>query len=451
MAELAAPAGRHAAAAAEAPQQAGPQLRRAATDSVLGALRWVDVRSGGDLEQGVREAAQLAQQQEEQGGEGLGATASGLAAAAAAWAAAALRDSSGARDASSSSGGLRQEEDQGQLYWWQRWGGRQRAAQQAVELARAPVGRPAAPLRRCQSALDPLQHDSDQPGHVAVPINTRSMFEQAAQGSAGGSGSKRGSGHGGSAAGAAAAPGVTAGGGPSHQEVLPYRLQAVGHSLGAATLLMYAVVCRMRGQPHRLRRLVLMSPAGFHPTVPLVRWRVAMGAGWVEGARARQLQSAQAAHEAAASNGLCAATTFLSLCRRYPTAGPAVVHACPARCRMAAGPPPRAARARHGPAPALAPAALHHVQVHHGGWPPLRTIASHIRQIYQSTLPACHMRTPVMRRTEAALMRHVADPPQPPSLVLPELGCAHARLVAQLLCAHPTRRRTCATCPPCKT
>lgn len=99
------------------------------------------------------------------------------------------------------------------------------------------------------------------------------MFEQAAQGSAGGSGSKRGSGHGGSAAGAAAAPGVTAGGGPSHQEVLPYRLQAVGHSLGAATLLMYAVVCRMRGQPHRLRRLVLMSPAGFHPTVPLgLRW-----------------------------------------------------------------------------------------------------------------------------------------------------------------------------------
>jgi lysosomal acid lipase/cholesteryl ester hydrolase len=51
--------------------------------------------------------------------------------------------------------------------------------------------------------------------------------------------------------------------------VLPYRLQAVGHSLGAACLLIYAVVCRMRGQPHRLRRLVLLSPAGFHERVPL--------------------------------------------------------------------------------------------------------------------------------------------------------------------------------------
>lgn len=52
-------------------------------------------------------------------------------------------------------------------------------------------------------------------------------------------------------------------------EALPYRLQAVGHSLGAACLLMYAVCCRMRGQPHRLRRLVLLSPAGFHPRIPL--------------------------------------------------------------------------------------------------------------------------------------------------------------------------------------
>ncbi|EFN54341.1 hypothetical protein CHLNCDRAFT_24871 [Chlorella variabilis] len=54
--------------------------------------------------------------------------------------------------------------------------------------------------------------------------------------------------------------------GAAGQDVLPYRLQAVGHSLGAATLLIYAVGSRMRGQPHRLRRLILMSPAGFHPT-----------------------------------------------------------------------------------------------------------------------------------------------------------------------------------------
>lgn len=52
-------------------------------------------------------------------------------------------------------------------------------------------------------------------------------------------------------------------------EGLPYRLQAVGHSLGAAALLMYAVGCSMKGQPHHLRRLILLSPAGFHPQVPL--------------------------------------------------------------------------------------------------------------------------------------------------------------------------------------
>lgn len=52
-------------------------------------------------------------------------------------------------------------------------------------------------------------------------------------------------------------------------EALPYRLQAVGHSLGAACLLMYAVACRRQGLPHRLSRLVLLSPAGFHPRIPL--------------------------------------------------------------------------------------------------------------------------------------------------------------------------------------
>lgn len=56
--------------------------------------------------------------------------------------------------------------------------------------------------------------------------------------------------------------------GPATEE-LPYRLQAVGHSLGAASLLMYAVACRMQDKPHRLHRLVLLSPAGFHTHVPL--------------------------------------------------------------------------------------------------------------------------------------------------------------------------------------
>ena len=56
---------------------------------------------------------------------------------------------------------------------------------------------------------------------------------------------------------------------PEDPEGLPYRLQAVGHSLGAAALLMYAVGCSMKGQPHRIRRLILLSPAGFHTHIPL--------------------------------------------------------------------------------------------------------------------------------------------------------------------------------------
>lgn len=51
---------------------------------------------------------------------------------------------------------------------------------------------------------------------------------------------------------------------------VPYRLQAVGHSLGAGCLLMYAVGCKLRGENHRLSRLILLSPAGFHPKIPLL-------------------------------------------------------------------------------------------------------------------------------------------------------------------------------------
>ena len=47
-----------------------------------------------------------------------------------------------------------------------------------------------------------------------------------------------------------------------------YSLQAVGHSLGAACLLMYCVYCKMQGQEHGISRLVLLSPAGFHPKIP---------------------------------------------------------------------------------------------------------------------------------------------------------------------------------------
>jgi len=49
----------------------------------------------------------------------------------------------------------------------------------------------------------------------------------------------------------------------------PYRLRAVGHSMGGAALLIYAVMCRNLGRPHRLDRLVLLTPAGFQANPPL--------------------------------------------------------------------------------------------------------------------------------------------------------------------------------------
>lgn len=44
----------------------------------------------------------------------------------------------------------------------------------------------------------------------------------------------------------------------------PYKLCAVCHSLGGAAMLMYVVTQRIQEKPHRLSRLVLLSPAGFH-------------------------------------------------------------------------------------------------------------------------------------------------------------------------------------------
>ncbi|XP_022725099.1 gastric triacylglycerol lipase-like isoform X2 [Durio zibethinus] len=44
----------------------------------------------------------------------------------------------------------------------------------------------------------------------------------------------------------------------------PYKLCAISHSLGGAGMLMYVVTRRLKEKPHRLSRLVLLSPAGFH-------------------------------------------------------------------------------------------------------------------------------------------------------------------------------------------
>ena len=44
----------------------------------------------------------------------------------------------------------------------------------------------------------------------------------------------------------------------------PYKLCAISHSLGGAGMLMYVITRRIKEKPHRLSRLVLFSPAGFH-------------------------------------------------------------------------------------------------------------------------------------------------------------------------------------------
>ncbi|KAK9810060.1 hypothetical protein WJX72_004140 [[Myrmecia] bisecta] len=49
----------------------------------------------------------------------------------------------------------------------------------------------------------------------------------------------------------------------------PYRLRAVGHSLGGASLVIYALTCRRHGRPHHIHRLILQGPAGFHRHTPL--------------------------------------------------------------------------------------------------------------------------------------------------------------------------------------
>lgn len=44
----------------------------------------------------------------------------------------------------------------------------------------------------------------------------------------------------------------------------PYKLCAICHSLGGAAILMYILTRRIEVKPHRLSRLILLSPAGFH-------------------------------------------------------------------------------------------------------------------------------------------------------------------------------------------
>ncbi|CAN1788087.1 Lipase member N [Linum perenne] len=50
----------------------------------------------------------------------------------------------------------------------------------------------------------------------------------------------------------------------------PYKLCAISHSLGGAAMIMYVVTQRIEEKPHRLSRLILLSPAGFHQDSNLV-------------------------------------------------------------------------------------------------------------------------------------------------------------------------------------
>ena len=52
----------------------------------------------------------------------------------------------------------------------------------------------------------------------------------------------------------------------------PYNLRVVAHSLGGAAALIYMVMRLRSGRPHRVRRLVLLTPAGFHARLPWSLW-----------------------------------------------------------------------------------------------------------------------------------------------------------------------------------
>lgn len=54
------------------------------------------------------------------------------------------------------------------------------------------------------------------------------------------------------------------------EDVQPYKLCAVCHSLGGAAILMYVITRRIEEKSHRLSRLILLSPAGFHEDSNLV-------------------------------------------------------------------------------------------------------------------------------------------------------------------------------------
>ena len=51
---------------------------------------------------------------------------------------------------------------------------------------------------------------------------------------------------------------------------IPYSVSIVSHSLGGAAMLMYLVTRCLKGLPHRLSRLTLLSPVGFHEDATMI-------------------------------------------------------------------------------------------------------------------------------------------------------------------------------------
>lgn len=50
----------------------------------------------------------------------------------------------------------------------------------------------------------------------------------------------------------------------------PYKICVLSHSLGGAVMLMYVITRRLADKPHRVSRMILLSPAGFHEDTNLV-------------------------------------------------------------------------------------------------------------------------------------------------------------------------------------
>jgi hypothetical protein len=71
---------------------------------------------------------------------------------------------------------------------------------------------------------------------------------------------------------AAAAAAAAAAGSSAAGPTEPYDLRVVAHSLGGLSMLVFCVMRAAAGQPHRVRRLVLLSPAGFHDVIPWAWW-----------------------------------------------------------------------------------------------------------------------------------------------------------------------------------